>query len=104
MLPVPAPVGTVARSTHRPSSQRWMVASSATDLHVACGGGSGGAGGKGGSGGGGRGGHSIGIAHTGAAPEATRVTITVGAAGAGGTGTGPMTKAGPGVTGQVQAF
>jgi hypothetical protein len=76
----------------------------ATDLHVACGGGSGGAGGKGGSGGGGRGGHSIGIAHTGAAPEATGVTITVGAAGAGGTGTGPMTKAGPGVAGQVQAF
>ena len=52
----------------------------------ACPGGSGGKGGQGGAGGGGLGGHSLGIAHVGAAPTETEVTIVLGSQGGGGLG------------------
>jgi len=71
---------------------------------TACPGGQGGDGGTGGQGGGGRGGHSIGIAHTGTAPDVTGTTITTGPAGEGGTGDGDMGSGAAGVKLNVQKF
>ncbi len=76
----------------------------AINLKNGCNGGNGGKGGDGGKGGGGRGGHSLGIAHTGASPDTTGATITVGAAGTGGTGEGAESDGSPGVAEKVQAF
>lgn len=73
-------------------------------LNNGCAAGTGGKGGDGGKGGGGRGGHSIGIAHTGAVPDVTGATITLGAAGTGGTGEGATGDGAPGVAEKVQAF
>ncbi|MEZ4298886.1 MAG: PGRS family protein [Polyangiaceae bacterium] len=73
-------------------------------LNNACAGGPGGKGGDGGKGGGGRGGHSLGIAHTGAAPDITGATITVGTPGNGGTGEGDPGTGAPGVAKEIQSF
>ncbi len=71
---------------------------------AACAGGKGGDGGPGGKGGGGLGGHSIGIAHTGEAPDVSGATITTGPAGGGGAGEVDMGNGAAGVAAQVQAF
>ena len=76
----------------------------AVNLKNGCAGGDGGTGGDGGKGGGGRGGHSIGIAHTGAAPDTTGATITVGTAGNGGAGEGATGGGQTGVADKLQAF
>jgi hypothetical protein len=78
----------------------------ATGLNAGCKGGPGGIGGTGGKGGGGLGGHSIGIAHTGAAPEETGVIIFVASAGEGGAGDGmsDATEGEKGVAAKVQVF
>lgn len=76
----------------------------ASALKDGCAGGKGGAGGAGGKGGGGKGGPSIGIAHTGAAPDTTGATITTGAAGDGGLGDGDMGTGAAGVAVQVQGY
>ena len=73
-------------------------------LKAACAGGAGGSGGKGGPGGGGLGGHSIGIAHTGAAPDTGSVIIDVGAAGAGGPGAAGAGDGAAGLSANVQSF
>ncbi|MEZ4306588.1 MAG: hypothetical protein R3F14_00860 [Polyangiaceae bacterium] len=73
-------------------------------LNNACAGGPGGKGGDGGKGGGGRGGHSLGIAHTGAAPDTTGATITIGTPGNGGTGEGDPGTGAPGVAKEIQSF
>ena len=80
------------------------VPMAATSLKAGCAGGKGGLGGPGGKGGGGLGGPSIGIAHTGEAPDIKGVTITTGAAGDGGEGDGDTGKGAAGVAAQVQAF
>lgn len=69
-----------------------------------CSGGDGGTGGFGGKGGGGAGGHSIGIAHTGAAPAVDGATIQTGAAGMGGLGQDPGGNGSAGVAGKTQQF
>ena len=76
----------------------------ATALKDGCSGGPGGLGGPGGKGGGGLGGPSIGIAHTGEAPDTKGTTITTGAAGDGGEGEGDTGKGAAGVAAQVQVF
>ena len=76
----------------------------AGSLKPGCAGGKGGLGGTGGKAGGGLGGHSVGIAHTGEAPDTSGATITTGAAGDGGEGEGDTGKGGAGVAAQVQAF
>jgi hypothetical protein len=75
-----------------------------------CKGGTGGSGGKGGTGGGGQGGHSIAIAYTGAAMQATqvgKVTLAAGTAGMGGpggNGSVQLNVGDPGVSQQQQLF
>jgi hypothetical protein len=71
---------------------------------IACAGGKGGKGGTGGHGGGGLGGHSLGIAHTGEAPDTKGAMLKVGAAGDGGLGDGDPGKGGAGIAKEVQAF
>lgn len=73
-------------------------------MATACSGGQGGPGTKGGRGGGGLGGHSIGIAHTGAAPVIEGAAVTPGTAGPGGMGDGADGPGAEGVSVQVQAF
>ena len=70
----------------------------------ACNGGAGGQGGTGGKGGGGRGGHSIGIAHTGAAPALDGATIETGEPGGGGIGADAQHDGAAGVKTDVQVF
>jgi hypothetical protein len=71
---------------------------------ASCRGGDGGQGGLGGAGGGGLGGHSLGIAHTGAAPSVDGVTIATGTPGAGGTAADPQNNGAAGVQADVQGF
>jgi serine/threonine protein kinase len=57
-----------------------------------------------GKGGGGQGGHTLGIAHKGAAPPSTGVTIKTGTAGAGGVGEGATGSGAAGVKAATQEF
>lgn len=76
----------------------------ANNLKDGCAGGPGGTGGKGGKGGGGLGGASLGIAHTGDAPDLEGATITIGAAGDGGAGDGGTGNGAKGVAADTRAF
>ena len=76
----------------------------ASALNDACHGGKGGRGGTGGRGGGGLGGHSVGIAHTGEAPDVKGATVVVGAAGDGGLGETMEFNGDPGVPQDVLAL
>ena len=75
--------------------------STAMGVLAACDGGSGGPGGVGGTGGGGRGGHSVAIAFTGTAPDATGTSIQLGMPGKGGTGSGDMLDMSAGMDGEL---
>lgn len=87
-----------------PGGAGGMVPPAATLLKPGCSGGGGGVGGKGGAGGGGLGGHSLGIAHAGAPPDTSGVTILIGKAGAGGAGVDGFSTGAAGVAGKVEAF
>ncbi len=77
---------------------------SAAALKNGCSGGKGGSGGTGGRGGGGLGGPSIGIAHTGEAPDLKSATILIGTAGVGGTGEGDAGNGAPGIAKVTHSF
>ena len=77
---------------------------SAASLKDGCSGGPGGTGGSGGKGGGGLGGPSIGIAHTGEAPDIKSATITVGTPGTGGAGEGDGGNGAPGIAEPTHTF
>lgn len=70
-----------------PGGNGGAVPGTATMLKQGCKGGTGGTGGNGGKGGGGRGGHSLGIAHTGVAPDFSGAAISFATGGEGGLGT-----------------
>ena len=75
---------------------------------VACPGGTGGQGGTGGKGGGGRGGHSIGIAHTGAAPDISKASfntdVVIEPAPGGNVGIGPGSAGAAGEVASILQF
>jgi hypothetical protein len=77
---------------------------SAASLKDGCSGGPGGKGGAGGKGGGGAGGPSIGIAHTGEAPDIKSATTSLGTPGSGGAGEGDTGSGAPGLAEVTRSF